>query len=90
MDKKIIVALDAMGGDYAPVETVKGAVDAVKELNVDIKLVGREEEIKAEKKRCPVCFFKKRLSLAPTPQLEYTAAVSSYLIYHNVIDDIKD
>ena len=27
MDKKIIVALDAMGGDYAPVETVKGAVD---------------------------------------------------------------
>ncbi|MBR5793334.1 MAG: phosphate acyltransferase, partial [Anaerotignum sp.] len=40
MDKKIIVALDAMGGDYAPVETVKGAVDAVKELNVDIKLVG--------------------------------------------------
>ena len=36
MDKKIIVALDAMGGDYAPVETVKGAVDAVKELNVDI------------------------------------------------------
>ena len=48
MDKRIIVALDAMGGDYAPAEPVKGAIEAIKELNVDIKLVGREEEIKAE------------------------------------------
>ena len=48
MDKRIIVALDAMGGDYAPVETVKGAVDAVKELNVNIKLVGPEDVVKAE------------------------------------------
>ena len=48
MDKRIIVALDAMGGDYAPVETVKGAVDAVKELNVDIKLVGPEDVVNAE------------------------------------------
>ena len=48
MDKRIIVALDAMGGDYAPVETVKGAVDAVKELNVDIKLVGPEDVVKAD------------------------------------------
>lgn len=48
MDKKIIVALDAMGGDHAPVETVKGAVEAVKELNVDIKLVGPEDVVKAE------------------------------------------
>ncbi len=48
MEKRIIVALDAMGGDYAPAEPVKGAIEAIKELNVDIKLVGREEEIKAE------------------------------------------
>ena len=33
MGKRITVALDAMGGDYAPLETVKGAVDAVKELD---------------------------------------------------------
>ena len=45
MDQKIIVALDAMGGDLAPVETVKGAVDAVKEMNVLVKLVGREEAV---------------------------------------------
>lgn len=48
MEKRIIVAVDAMGGDYAPVETVKGAVEAVKALNVDIKLVGREEEVNRE------------------------------------------
>ena len=48
MEKRIVVAMDAMGGDYAPVETVKGAVEAVKELNVDIKLVGQEDVIKAE------------------------------------------
>ncbi|HBF65596.1 MAG TPA: phosphate acyltransferase PlsX [Clostridium sp.] len=48
MDKKVIVAVDAMGGDLAPVEIVKGAVDAVKELNVDIKLVGQQDKINAE------------------------------------------
>ena len=31
MENKVVVALDAMGGDYAPVETVKGAVEAVAE-----------------------------------------------------------
>lgn len=24
MENKVVIALDAMGGDYAPVETVKG------------------------------------------------------------------
>ncbi|MGN1230572.1 MAG: phosphate acyltransferase PlsX [Anaerotignum sp.] len=37
-----------MGGDFAPVETVKGAVEAVKELDVKIKLVGQEDVVKAE------------------------------------------
>lgn len=43
------VALDAMGGDNAPVEMVKGAVDAVNKRN-DIKvfLVGQEEVVKKE------------------------------------------
>lgn len=48
MGKRITVALDAMGGDYAPLETVKGAVDAVKELDVNIKLVGSAEQLHAE------------------------------------------
>lgn len=48
MDKNVIVALDAMGGDLAPVEVVKGAVEAVKELKVEIKLVGRQDAVNAE------------------------------------------
>lgn len=43
------VALDAMGGDYAPLETVKGAVCAVNESNnVKVFLTGKESVIKEE------------------------------------------
>ena len=41
---KIIV--DAMSGDFAPLEIVKGSAEAVKELGVDILLVGDENKIK--------------------------------------------
>ena len=40
---KIIV--DAFGGDYAPLEIIKGAMLAVEEYNVDILLVGNKEKI---------------------------------------------
>lgn len=43
---KIIV--DAMGGDYAPTAPVEAAVKAVKELDVDIVLVGKEDIVKKE------------------------------------------
>ena len=42
---KIIV--DAMGGDKAPLEIVKGALDASVEFGINIILVGREEEIRS-------------------------------------------
>ena len=42
---KIIV--DAMGGDNAPGEIVKGAVRAQRELGVEIVLVGRREDVEA-------------------------------------------
>ncbi len=46
---KTIVALDCMGGDYAPLEIVKGAVEAVQESDkVLVKLVGKQELIEAE------------------------------------------
>lgn len=49
MGGQIVVALDAMGGDYAPVETVKGAVLAVEERpEIKVILVGKEPEILAE------------------------------------------
>lgn len=43
------VALDAMGGDNAPVEMVKGAVDAIhKRKDIKVFLVGQEEIIQKE------------------------------------------
>ncbi len=46
------IALDAMGGDFAPLETVKGAVQALDELqNLTVILVGKKEKIEEELKK---------------------------------------
>ena len=37
------IVVDAMGGDFAPQNVVAGAVDAVKEYNVCVTLVGLRE-----------------------------------------------
>ena len=42
----IRIAVDAMGGDYAPLEIVKGAVQAAREYSIAIQLVGNEIQIK--------------------------------------------
>ena len=42
------VAVDAMGGDYAPAEVVLGAVQAAREYGVGILLVGPEDRIRPE------------------------------------------
>lgn len=44
----IVIAVDAMGGDNAPMEIVKGAVEAAKEIDYKIALVGREDDINTE------------------------------------------
>src|SRR5438477_12972201 len=44
----IPIALDAMGGDFAPAEAVAGAVLAARELGLRVLLVGREAAIRAE------------------------------------------
>lgn len=49
MQETVRVAVDAMGGDNAPGEIVKGAVEAVNERSeIKVILVGKEEKIKAE------------------------------------------
>ncbi len=45
------IALDAMGGDHAPREIVKGAIEAVQRCDCEIVLVGDQEIIKQELKR---------------------------------------
>ena len=42
------IAVDAMGGDFAPGEIVRGAVDAAKKYDCEIVLVGDEKKIRAE------------------------------------------
>src|SRR3974377_2181406 len=42
------IAVDAMGGDYAPVEIVKGSVEAAREHGIPIILVGDQDKIRSE------------------------------------------
>jgi len=49
MQNSTVIAVDAMGGDYAPVEIVKGAVDAANaNKNVKIKLIGIQDKVESE------------------------------------------
>lgn len=51
MQNVIKVAVDAMGGDHAPQEIVKGAVDAVNERkNIQVFLVGQKDMVERELK----------------------------------------
>ena len=45
------IAVDAMGGDHAPGEVIRGAVHAFREHDLPIVLVGREEVIREELRR---------------------------------------
>lgn len=40
------IVIDAFGGDNAPLEVIRGAVDANRDFNIDITLVGDENTIK--------------------------------------------
>ena len=42
------VAVDAMGGDYAPAETVKGAVQALRSVSAELLLVGDPGQVQNE------------------------------------------
>ena len=42
------IAVDAMGGDFAPKEIVQGAVDAAKKYDCEIVLIGDEGQIREE------------------------------------------
>ena len=46
--EKISVAVDVMGGDFAPAEPVAGAVQAAREQGIDVLLVGDADIVEAE------------------------------------------
>ncbi|TET17626.1 MAG: phosphate acyltransferase [Dehalococcoidia bacterium] len=47
-DQRIRIVVDAMGGDYAPSEIVKGAVLAAEKTDVEVALVGPTDIVEAE------------------------------------------
>lgn len=47
------IAVDAMGGDFAPQKIVEGAVLGVQEYKIPVILVGKEEAIREELKKYP-------------------------------------
>ena len=46
--RRVRIAVDAMGGDYAPEEIVKGAIQAARGDGIEIILVGSEDAIQRE------------------------------------------
>lgn len=45
------IAVDAMGGDFAPQAVVEGSIQAARELNIPIILVGDKDRVEAELKK---------------------------------------
>lgn len=66
-----IVALDCMGGDFAPLEIVKGAVEAVTEQDdIIVKLVGRKDDVAAELSKYNISEeLGKRLEVVDAPDI---------------------
>ena len=50
--KKVLIALDAMGGDHAPEEIIKGGLMAADDPDVEIVFVGQEDVIKEQLEKC--------------------------------------
>ena len=73
MSELVRVVVDAMGGDNAPAEPVKGVVEAVKERN-DIKIIltGKEDLIKKELEKYPD-YPKDRVEIVNTTEVIETA-----------------
>jgi glycerol-3-phosphate acyltransferase PlsX len=49
--RRIKIAVDAMGGDFAPRAIIDGAVQACRDLDAEVILVGKEQAIRMELKR---------------------------------------
>jgi glycerol-3-phosphate acyltransferase PlsX len=68
MGEMIKVAVDAMGGDYAPQEPVKGAVEAVNEKSeLFVYLVGQEKAIQKELDN--YTYPKERIQIVPAQEV---------------------
>lgn len=72
MDEMIKVAVDAMGGDNAPVEIVKGAVEAVNENSkIKVYLTGQKDAV--EKELAKYTYQKEQIEVVPATEIIETA-----------------
>ena len=68
MSEITVIALDAMGGDNAPGEMVKGAVDALgREQDIKVYLLGKEDIVNAELQK--YTYDKNRLEVVNTTEV---------------------
>ena len=44
----MIILLDAMGGDNAPDANIKGAVNAINQIDAEVWLIGKEDVLKSK------------------------------------------
>ena len=72
MNKFINVAVDGMGGDNAPLEIVKGAVDAINESGkIKVYITGNESAIKEELSK--YIYNSEQVEIVPTSEIIETA-----------------
>lgn len=72
MDEMIKVAVDAMGGDNAPAEIVKGAVEAVNENSkIKVYLTGQKDAV--EKELAQYTYQKEQIEVVPATEIIETA-----------------
>lgn len=68
MGEYVKVAVDAMGGDHAPAEIVKGAIEAVNESNkVKVYLVGLQDAV--EKELAGYTYNKEQVEVVPASEV---------------------
>ncbi len=68
MAEFVNVAVDAMGGDYAPLEIVKGAIEAVNEnSHVKVFLTGQEDKINSELAK--YTYNKEQVEIVPASEI---------------------
>lgn len=90
------IALDAMGGDFAPMETVKGAVEALNEnKSLEVILVGRKEEIEKElskykydEKRIEIVDAREKIEMTDDPMVAVKTKKDSSMV--RTLELVKD
>lgn len=78
--KKLRIAIDTMGGDYAPVEIVKGAIEAASKGKTEIVLVGPEIILKKELNKYDIAHLP--ITVIEAEEVIKEGEAPAFAIYH--------